>query len=31
MVAERQYVSLLAGRAAIEGVSIEAAPTPLVQ
>ena len=31
MVAERQYVSLLAGRAAIEGVSIEAAPSPLVQ
>ncbi len=31
MVAERQYVSLLAGTAVIEGVSIEAAPTPLVQ
>lgn len=31
MVAERQFVSLLAGKAVIEGVSIEAAPTPLVQ
>jgi peptidyl-prolyl cis-trans isomerase C len=31
MVAERQYVSLLAGQAIIEGVTLEAAPTPLVQ
>jgi peptidyl-prolyl cis-trans isomerase C len=30
-VAERQYVTQLAGRAAIEGISLEAASSPLVQ
>jgi peptidyl-prolyl cis-trans isomerase C len=30
-VAERQYVSLLAGRATIEGVELEAAASPLLQ
>ncbi len=29
--AQRQYISLLAGRAVIEGITLEASPTPLMQ